>query len=306
MKKNTALYFSVGLVVLLAIFILIFGMFFLNEKDLRETFDVYHLRFTQVSTLVLDDPVKINGVKLGRVESIELSGHRVVVTIRLKSNVKIPKDSEIRVQNIGIMGERQIGMILGNSEEYFVPGDTITGQFDAGIAEALGLAGEVCDSTKVLLEAVKTALNGTIASPDFQDRFKTLLVKAENLEDRLMSLVVTTDPQLKKSLANLNKVTVKVNELVDGVKEPINGLFAGTDKVMGNANQLISELEGVTKHLDGLIAKVQTKMDSRDNTVGILLNDRQLHDDLVKTVRSADSLFKIILQDGLDINVDFF
>ncbi len=306
MKKNTALYFSVGLVVLLAIFILIFGMFFLNEKDLRETFDVYHLRFTQVSTLVLDDPVKINGVKLGRVESIELSGHRVVVTIRLKSNVKIPKDSEIRVQNIGIMGERQIGMILGDSEEYFVPGDTITGQFDAGIAEALGLAGEVCDSTKVLLEAVKTALNGTIASPDFQDRFKTLLVKAENLEDRLMSLVVTTDPQLKKSLANLNKVTVKVNELVDGVKEPINGLFAGTDKVMGNANQLISELEGVTNHLDGLIAKVQTKMDSRDNTVGILLNDRQLHDDLVKTVRSADSLFKIILQDGLDINVDFF
>ncbi|MBQ2559641.1 MAG: MCE family protein [Fibrobacter sp.] len=306
MKKNTALYFSVGLVVLLAIFILIFGMFFLNEKDLRETFDVYHLRFTQVSTLVLDDPVKINGVKLGRVESIELSGHRVVVTIRLKSNVKIPKDSEVRVQNIGIMGERQIGMILGDSEEYFVPGDTITGQFDAGIAEALGLAGEVCDSTKVLLEAVKTALNGTIASPDFQDRFKTLLVKAENLEDRLMSLVVTTDPQLKKSLANLNKVTVKVNELVDGVKEPINGLFAGTDKVMGNANQLISELEGVTKHLDGLIAKVQTKMDSRDNTVGILLNDRQLHDDLVKTVRSADSLFKIILQDGLDINVDFF
>ena len=306
MKKNTALYFSVGLVVLLAIFILIFGMFFLNEKDLRETFDVYHLRFTQVSTLVLDDPVKINGVKLGRVESIELSGHRVVVTIRLKSNVKIPKDSEVRVQNIGIMCERQIGMILGDSEEYFVPGDTITGQFDAGIAEALGLAGEVCDSTKVLLEAVKTALNGTIASPDFQDRFKTLLVKAENLEDRLMSLVVTTDPQLKKSLANLNKVTVKVNELVDGVKEPINGLFAGTDKVMGNANQLISELEGVTKHLDGLIAKVQTKMDSRDNTVGILLNDRQLHDDLVKTVRSADSLFKIILQDGLDINVDFF
>ena len=178
MKKNTALYFSVGLVVLLAIFILIFGMIFLNEKDLRETFDVYHLRFTQVSTLVLDDPVKINGVKLGRVESIELAGHRVVVTVRLKSNVKIPKDSEIRVQNIGIMGERQIGMILGDSEEYYVPGDTITGQFDAGIAEALGLAGEVCDSTKVLLEAVKTALNGTIANPDFQDRFKTLLVKA--------------------------------------------------------------------------------------------------------------------------------
>lgn len=302
MKKNSALYFSVGLVVLLAIVILIFGMFFLNEKDPRETFNTFYLRFTQVSTLVLDDPVKVNGVKLGKVENIELAGHRVVVRVRLRTDVKIPKDSEIRVQNIGIMGERQIGMILGDSEEYFTPGDTITGQFDAGIAEALGLAGEVCDSTKVLLESVKKALNGTIANPDFQDRFKTLLVKAESLEDRLMNMVNTTDPQLKKSLDGLNQVTVKVNDLVDGVKQPIDNLFGSADKVMGGANNLISELEGVTKHLDELIAKVQ----SEDNTVGALLNDRTLHDDLVKTVHSADSLFRVILHDGLDVNVDIF
>ena len=302
MKKNTTLYFSVGLVVLLAIVILVFGMFFLNEKDPRETFNTFHLRFTQVSTLVLDDPVKVNGVKLGKVEKIELSGHRVVVTIRLRTDVMIPKDSEIRVQNIGIMGERQIGMILGDSEEYFEPGDTITGQFDAGIAEALGLAGEVCDSTKVLLESVKRALKGTIASEDFQDRFNTLLVKAETLEDRLMELVNSTDPELKKSLAGLNDVTIKVGNLVEGVKPPIDNLFANTDVVIGNANNMIAELEGVTKHLDELIAKVQSK----ENTVGALLSDRTLHDDLVKTVHSADSLFRVILHDGLDVNVDIF
>lgn len=302
MKKNSALYFSVGLVVLLAILILVFGMFFLNEKDPRETFNAFHLRFTQVSTLVLDDPVKVNGVKLGKVENIELSGHRVVVTIRLRTDVKIPKDSEIRVQNIGIMGERQIGMILGDSHQYFSPGDTIDGKFDAGIAEALGLAGEVCDSTKVLLESVKTALNGTIASPDFQDRFLNLLTKAENLEDRLMELVNTTDPQLRKSLASLSDVTMKVNELVDGVKAPVDNLFTNTDKLMGNANGLVADLERVTGHLDQLILKVQSK----DNTIGILLNDKALHDDLVRAVHSADSLFRVILHDGLDVNVDFF
>ena len=302
MKKNSALYFSVGLVVLLAIVILVFGMFFLNEKDPRETFNTFYLRFTQVSTLVLDDPVKVNGVKMGKVEDISLAGHRVVVRIRLRTDVKIPKDSEIRVQNIGIMGERQIGMILGDAETYWAPNDTINGQFDAGIAEALGLAGEVCDSTKVLLESVKAALNGTIASPDFQDRFKVILAKAESLEDRLMTMVNTTDPQLKKSLASLNEVMGKVDALVDGVKPPLDGLFANADKVIGNADGLVGELEGVTKHLDELIAKVQSK----DNTVGVLLSDRKLHDDLVKTVHSADSLFRVILHDGLDVNVDFF
>ena len=302
MKKNSALYLSVGLVVLLAVVILVFGMFFLNEKDPRETFNTFYLRFTQVSTLVLDDPVKVNGVKMGKVEDISLAGHRVVVRIRLRTDVKIPKDSEIRVQNIGIMGERQIGMILGDAESYWAPGDTINGQFDAGIAEALGLAGEVCDSTKVLLESVKEALNGTIANPDFQERFKTLLTKAESLEDRLMTMVNTTDPQIKKSLNGLNEVMGKVETLVDGVKPPMDNLFANADKVVGNADHLVSELEGVTKHLDELIAKVQSK----DNTVGILLSDRVLHDDLVKTIHSADSLFRVILHDGLDINVDIF
>ena len=306
MKKYSALYFSVGLVVILALVILIFGIFFLNEKDPRETFNTYYLRFTQVSTLVLDDPVKVNGVKLGKVENIELAGHRVVVTIRLRTDVKIPKDSEIRVQNIGIMGERQIGMILGDATEYYAPGDTVTGQFDAGIAEALGLAGEVCDSTKVLLESVKQALNQTIVNPEFQERFKTLLVKAEALEDRTMKLLNTTDPQIKKSLDGLNQVTAKVNELVDGVKPPIDNMFANTEKVMGNANNLMGELEGVTKHLDELLNTVQTKLESKDNTAGILLNDRALHDDLVKTIHSADSLFRVILKDGLDVNVDIF
>ena len=302
MKKNSALYFSVGLVVLLAVVILVFGMFFLNEKDPRETFNTFYLRFTQVSTLVLDDPVKVNGVKMGKVEDISLAGHRVVVRIRLRTDVKIPKDSEVRVQNIGIMGERQIGMILGDAETYWAPGDTINGQCDAGIAEALGLAGEVCDSTKVLLESVKEALNGTIANPDFQERFRTILAKAESLEDRLMTMVNTTDPQIKKSLNGLNEVMGKVETLVEGVKPPMDNLFANADKVVGNADHLVSELEGVTKHLDELIAKVQSK----DNTVGILLSDRALHDDLVKTIHSADSLFRVILHDGLDINVDIF
>ena len=43
---------------------------------------------------------------------------------------------------------------------------------------------------------------------------------------------------------------------------------------------------------------------AKENTVGALLSDRKLHDDLVKTVHSADSLFRVILHDGLDVNVD--
>ena len=302
MKKNIGLYLAVGLVVLLAIIILIFGLFFLNDKDPREVFDTYYLRFPQVSTLTLDDPVKINGVKLGKVEDIYLSGHRVLVVVRIRIDVRIPVGSEIRVQNIGIMGERQIGIILCDSSENYSPNDTIDGQFDAGIAEALGLAGEIIDSTKTLITSVHQVMDSTIANPEFRTKFRTMMDKAENLEDRLAKMLKDTDPQIKSSLNNLNMATVKVNALLDTVKAPVSGLLADAGNLMQDAGGILVKLDSVTNRLTLLTSKLQ----STDNTAGILLNDRTLHDDLVQTLHSADSLFQIILQDGLDINVDFF
>lgn len=302
MKKNSSLYLAVGLVVLLAIIILIFGLFFLNDKDPREAFNTFYLRFPQVSTLTLDDPVKVNGVKLGKVEDIYLSGHRVLVRIRLRTDVKIPRGSEIRVQNIGIMGERQIGIILSDTNSYFAPNDTIDGQFDAGIAEALGLAGELFDSTKVLIQTVQTVMDSTVADPQFRKQFKGLVNKTEHIEDRLIVMIDETDPQLKKSLKSLNSATTKVNALLDTTGAPLGSLITQSRGVLNNADSVISELNTVTKRLDGLTKKLQSK----DNTAGLLLNDRALHDDLVQTVHSADSLFQIILKDGLDVNVDFF
>lgn len=302
MKKNTSLYLAVGLVVLLAIIILIFGLFFLNDKDPREVFDTYYLRFPQVSTLTLDDPVKINGVKLGKVENIYLSGNRVLVVVRIRNDVKIPVASEIRVQNIGIMGERQIGIILSDSSRTYSPGDTLNGQFDAGIAEALGLAGEIIDSTKVLIKSVHQVMDSTIANPEFRERFRVMMTKAEHLEDRLDKILANTDPQLRKSLSNLNDATVKVNALLDSTAAPLGNILSDAGGLIKDAGGIISQIDSVTNRLNGLTAKLQ----STDNTAGILLNDRTLHDDLLRTLHSADSLFQIILQDGLDVNLDLF
>jgi len=302
MKKNTTLYLIVGLVVLLAIVILVFGIFFLNDKDPRETFHTYYLRFSQVSTLAQDDPVKVNGVKLGKVEEIALEGTKVRVRIRLRTDVKIPKNSIIKVQNIGLMGERQIGVLLGDTPENYAPNDTILGQFDAGIAEAMGLAGEVLDSARILLQVTRGILDSTVATQDFRDRFHRILAKTENLEDRVGVMLDETDPELKKSLASLNDATRKVNAMLDENRKPVNDLVSDAQGLTRDARGLVHSVDSVTQRLLVLTNQLQSK----DNTLGALLNDRKLHDDLSTTVQSADSLFRTILQDGLDVNIDIF
>ena len=302
MKKDTTLYFIVGLVVVVALFILVFGIFFLNDKDPRETFITYHLRFSQVSTLAQDDPVKVNGVKLGKVESISLQGTRVLVRISLRNDVKIPKDSDIRVQNIGLLGERQIGMLLGDSSLFWTERDTIQGQFDAGIAEVMGMAGEVLDSAKIIMNIAHKMLDSTIATQDFRDRFNRILQKAEDLEDQATNLIARADPALQGSLAGLSVATRKINDILDENKTPLKNLVADANGLLGQTNNLMNGADAAVQR----VLALTTKLESKNNTLGILLNDRKLHDDLSTTIHSADSLFRLIIKDGLDVNIDFF
>jgi phospholipid/cholesterol/gamma-HCH transport system substrate-binding protein len=302
MKKDHTLYLIVGLVIVVAVVILIFGIFFLNDKDPRETFLTYNLRFSQVSTLAQDDPVKVNGVKLGKVNNIALHKNGVLVKISVRNDVKIPVDSDIRVQNIGLLGERQIGILLGDSAKYFSAGDTIKGFFDAGIAEVMGMAGEVLDSAKIIMNLAHTMLDSTVASQDFRDRFKRILEKAEDLEDQASNLVQRAEPALQNSLAGLSGATRKVNEILDENKEPLKHLVADANGLLGNTNILLYKADTAVLR----VLALTKKLESKNNTLGILLNDRKLHDDLSTTVQSADSLFRLIMKDGLDINISFF
>lgn len=302
MKKDHQLNLIVGLVVLLTLAILIVGVFFLNDNDPREKFNRYSLRFPQVSTLTLDDPVKVNGVKLGKVESIDLSGTKVIVQIRLRDDVRLPKDSEIRVQNIGLMGERQIGILLGDDSLSWHVGDTIPGLFDAGIAEAMGLAGEVFDSTRVLVNQVKMVVDSTFATPEFRQRIHTLLVRTEQLETRIGTLIDETDPSLKLALNRVNDAGRKVNDLLDKTQPPVLALLEDAKGLTGDTKKTIGAVDSLLNRVDSLVVRMQSK----DNTMGMLLNDASLHKDLTSTIQSADSLFNTILRDGLDVNIDFF
>ena len=96
MKESTEMrYIIVGSVFFGALLILLFGIFYLNDKDPREELVGYTLMFDQVSTLSMGDPVKVNGVKVGKVNKIELAGRQVEVGIEVREGVDIPVDSDI-------------------------------------------------------------------------------------------------------------------------------------------------------------------------------------------------------------------
>jgi phospholipid/cholesterol/gamma-HCH transport system substrate-binding protein len=302
MQSNKGRYAIVGFVLLLALVILVFGMTFLNETNTSQKFTYYNVEFKQVSTLSMGDPVKVNGVKVGKVVDISLKGRKVNVVLKVQKEIKIPSNSSIKVQNIGLLGERQIGILMGDGSTYISPQDVLEGGFDAGISEAMGLAGEVFDSTRALLATVTKVVNNTIAQPDFQHRFNTILANAETLELRLDTILRKTDPLLQTSLKNLKKASMRVNELLENTAVPIDSLLLKTNIAADHANVLLSRADSLSRQIVALTAKLE----SSENTIGALLNDETFYQDLSRTIRSADTLFNVIVKDGLDVNVDIF
>ncbi len=298
-RKNNIV---VGLFVILSLFILLFGVYFLKEATPGQKSDTYYVIFPQVSTLQEGDPVKVNGVKMGKVTIIELKDNVVRVTLKLNRGIKLPKDSEVRIQNIGLMGERQVGVLLGQSPEALPPGAELQGRLDAGIAEALGIAGEVFVESETLVKSLHAIMDSTVGKPEFVATFNNVVGQTEELSTRLNTFIHDIDPKVKHSLTNLEDASQRVHILLRDQEMPVKNIIQNGQEVSNKLKDVVDKADKVADEMNRLLAKVN----SSNSTLGAMLNDSTFYQELRGTLNSADSLFKRIEKKGLDVNVNLF
>ncbi len=298
-KKNNIV---VGLFVVLSLVILLVGVYFLKETVPGRKTDNYHANFDQVSTLQDGDPVKINGVKMGKVQGIELTGNRVRVRLQLDHGIKLPKDSEVRIQNIGLMGERQIGILLGRSTEYYPTGADLEGRLDAGIAEAMGVAGEVFVESEVMVKSLRAIMDSTVGKPEFVASFNTVVKQTEDLSSRLGAFLHDVDPKVRHSLSNLEDASARVHILLRDQEIPVKNIIQNGQEVSSKLRDVVEKADRVADEMNRLLAKVN----SDKSPLGAMLNDSTFYFELRSTLTSADSLFRHIEKKGLDVNVNLF
>lgn len=298
-RKNNIV---VGLFVILSLLILLFGVYFLKETVPGRKSDSYHVLFPQVSTLQDGDPVKVNGVKMGKVQGIELQGSKVRVNLKLDKGIQLPKDSEVRIQNIGLMGERQIGIQLGQSDQYWPPGAELEGKLDAGIAEAMGVAGEVFVESETLVRSLRNIMDSTVGKPEFVASFNNVVGQTEELSTRLNAFIQEIDPQVKHSLANLQDASSRVHILLKDQEVPVRNIIQNGQEVSDKLREVVEKADRVADEMNRLLAKVN----SSNSTLGAMLNDSTFYLELRGTMNSADSLFRRIEKKGLDVNVNLF
>lgn len=257
--------------------------------------DIYVLRYEQIGTLSPGNLVRVNGLPRGEISKVELTEDAVYVTIKVTKGTKIQRNSSFRLINSGLMGEREVAILLGQSEDFLVDGDTIVGYYDEGtsglskkLAEIFSDLEESLDKTKASIDSLITGSNGKRIARVQQKGVK-LLGDIESLINSNLEEGKKRVDDLSTTLETLKQLLDKSENRLDGSVKKAEALLARVDEVLGQAKKVYEELDNVSK-------KVDKTIEDYEDVVKIM-------DNLSKNV---EEFSKDLKKNGLKVNIDIF
>ena len=270
---------KIALVALVGVIILFFGMNFLKGLNLFSSTNDYYIEFKDISGLSSSSPIYADGFQVGTVKDVvyDYSGdHPIRVLVGLDKDLRIPVGSTAEIES-DLMGNIKVNLLLANNpRERVMPGGSISGEVNAG---AFGKAAQMIPAIEKMLpklDSILASVNMLLADPAL----------AQSLHN-----VQTITDNLTTSSAELNTLMKQLNRGVPTMMAKANGVLDNTNKITGNLAQL--DLQTTKQQVDQTIANVQeltSKLNSNNGTLGLLMTDPALYNNLNSTMRSADSL----------------
>ena len=284
--RNKSIELKVGVVVVLAAIIFIWGVIWIKEYKFRQEKYTYSVLFPNVGALEVGDPVAVLGVAKGKVERIQLYQGDVLVTFNLTTDVVLKEDAKFTVMNIGLMGERFIEVETGHSLKPLDLSRPVKGFYDSGIPEVMGMMGEMVAEIRNLT----AHLTGALGTEWSEESIKEIVRNLKKISTDLNSLLTENKNRMNQTLEDVSYTSSELKKMVEENKSRV-------ETTMKNFSQASAKLENITQTLDSLslsLKNLSQKIEKGEGTLGQLMNDTLLYQDLKQTVKSVDELIQDI------------
>lgn len=282
MKKFFTKEVKIGITVILSICVLYWGIEFLKGINLFKPANFYYAKFERVNGLNIAAPITINGFSVGQVREIEYNyqTNDIYVLLSLNKDLKIPTNSKIIMAN-ELLGAASLVLEMSNEKTYYEVGSEIPSEISGGLMDKV--ASDMLPAIANMMpkiDSILTNINVIVSNPALNNSVSRLDEISANLAETTKAF----------SMISNHSLPVVVNN-VEGITTNLKGASENVYALTQKANEM--PIEQTIANLNATISNLKVlsdKMTNNESTLGLLMTDKRLYNDLDKAVSSLDSL----------------
>ena len=270
---------KIALVSILGLVVLFFGLQFLKGLSVFSNDYSYYVAFDDATGLAASSPVYANGYRVGVVKELVYNYDpqgKIYAIVGLNKAMRVPRGTHAELAS-DLLGNIKINLILSDGPlNMLAPGDTLSGGTEQGIMSKVGEIMPAIMSIAPKLDSIMTSLNLLLADPALRNTLHHVEGMTGNLN--------ATSQELRALSASLNReMPVMMNKA--------NGVLDNTQQLTGNLANI--DVDGMVQKVNQTLANVEQmtqKLNSNEGSLGLLMRDATLYNNLTSTAASADSL----------------
>ncbi|MDR2592737.1 MAG: MlaD family protein [Chitinispirillales bacterium] len=284
-----------GYILMLLILLLVGGVYgYLIWLD-RNPLNTITLRFPQVGSLALEDPVRMEGTQVGQISGFDHDSlGRVLVYVQSQKPIPVRTSSRIAVKVKGVMGERFVEISVGNPEDPLA--DTrriIDGDFEMGPSEAVAYMDLLAAKITELKDLTERLRYGEDGKRSFVQAFNDVANTVDTLVYNLLTGLGGMEDGLSTGLDSVARFVEQTAQLTSKTS-------VAAPKLINDLSTLIIKIDTVIPKIEKVIAQTNSIVDSIDNNK-ILWGDHleKVQKQLLVIRKVADNL----RQEGLPLAI---
>ena len=279
---------KVGLLAVVSLMMLYFGFNFLKGSDFFSSTHKYQVLYDNIDGLTPSNPVRINGLTVGQVKSIEIlqnKQNQLLVTLELKKDIIVTKGSRAVLADDGLLGGKVVRLGINYGTPQLEDGGMLVS------AKESGLSALIKEKTLPVLNNVDSLtyqLNRVVAQFDQTGVVLNQTLRSANAAVGALGLTVAENRAgLKATLANVNKLSESFIE----TEKKLDPILAKADNFADSlqALQLKQTLGNVNKTIQNL-QHILADINSGKGSLGKLTSDEALYSNVNKTTTSLEKL----------------
>jgi len=291
---------KIGILVILCLTLLIWGINFLKGRDIFRTEKVFYARYKNVGGLTATTLVTLNGLKVGYVREIyfaeDLSGD-LIVKIAIHNDFPLPKGTSAEIASSDLLGSKVVKLNLGKSDMILHANDTLSTQMAADIIQQVNeqIAPIKAKAERMIenLDSIVVAFSKILNSDSQRHITESIrqinltMTNIQMISGNLNDVVKTQKKNLASTISDLSQITGNLNTNSGKLGHMMDNFSSFSDSLTKlQINRTINHLSGSVDNLQVILSKI----DTANGTLGLLVNDPRLYQNLNSTSENLNRL----------------